>query len=388
MGTELKRSLDFNDLMAFGVAAIMGSGGFNLIGDAILAGGAQFPIALAGTAALFQGASLTYQEAYAEYKTNTSESDLVNAQFGDGTSSFASISILLFNIISVSVILVVCSKLLLPTGSWSTQISFAIALLGAMSAFALKGIDVNKGLINTFGYLIIGLLGAVSLLGVSQGIPTALPHSIRAPPDLTKSILYFFFVLAGFDALMKFTEEAKDPDRDIPRSFYASNALSTLLTAGVCVSFLMVFTHHTFTENENIVARIVESVLGKTIGQATGVISIILMIVTSFIAFLAATRYMYGLGKEIPAIGLFTDLNEQKVPWKAVLATFGIAAIGILNNNVYTLVKVSDVALIVTLALVSAAATKLQFTKGKVPLVEGATTAGLLGLLSISCFSK
>jgi len=41
MSEELKRSLSFNDLLLFGVAAIMGSGGFNLIGDGIIAGGSH-----------------------------------------------------------------------------------------------------------------------------------------------------------------------------------------------------------------------------------------------------------------------------------------------------------------------------------------------------------
>lgn len=378
---ELQRSLGFNDLMTFGVAAIMGSGGFNLIGDGILAGGAQFPIALAASAALFQGASLTYQHAYNEYKSNTSESDLIHAQFGPAAATVSSITIPLFNIISVSVILVICGKLLFPTESH--QITFALCILTAMSAFSLQGIDVNKNLINIFGYATIALLAFVSLLGFGD-IPSTLPQAIRSPPDLTKSMLYFFFVLAGFDTLIKFTEEARDPDRDIPRSFYASNALSTLLTVGVCLSFLMVFTHHRFTDNENIMARIVESVLGPTAGEATGFLSILLMIVTTFIVFLATTRYMYGLGKGIPCLGFFTELNEKKVPWKAVLATFVIAAVGILNNNIFTLVKMSDMALIVTLLLVSAAATKLQLAKGKAPLVEAATTAGLAALLSVS----
>lgn len=55
--TSLAKSLNLFDLVGFGVASILGSGGFNLIGDGIRAGGAQFPLALGGVSLLFQGAS-------------------------------------------------------------------------------------------------------------------------------------------------------------------------------------------------------------------------------------------------------------------------------------------------------------------------------------------
>jgi basic amino acid/polyamine antiporter, APA family len=388
MAAELKRSLGFNDLMAFGVASIMGSGGFNLIGDGIVSGGAQFPLALGSVAALFQGSSLTYHEAYNEFKTNTSESDLIRRELGDLTASVSSICILLFNIISVSTILVISSKILFPSGSWSGQVSFALILLSIITSLSLKGIDANKDFVKTSGMMVIGLLMFATMIGVveaTQKFPTELPKNIKVIPDLKKSVLYFFFVLAGFDALIKFSEEASQPDKDIPRSFYASNALGLLLTIGICFSFLVVSFTKGFTEKENIIAHIVESVLGPQAGIVTSLISVFLMIVTGFICFLTTTRYMFGLGKEIPVLEALTELNSEKVPWKAVALTTIIASIGILINHVYTLVKFSDIVIIVALMMVGAAATKMQLGKGKYPIVEGATTAALAILLSICC---
>ena len=388
MAAELNRSLGFNDLMAFGVASIMGSGGFNLIGNGIVSGGAQFPLALGTVAALLQGSSLTYQEAYTEFKKNTSESDLIKREFGDLTASVSSICILLFNILSVSTILVLSSKVLFPSGSWSGQVSFALILLSIITSLSLKGIDANKDFVKTSGMMVISLLLFATMIGVveaGQKFPTELPKGIIGTPDLKKSVLYFFFVLAGFEALIKFSEEASQPDKDIPRSFYASNALALLLTVGICFSFIVVSSTKGFSEKENIIAHIVESMLGPQAGIVTSLISVFLMIVTSFICFLVTTRYMFGLGKEIPALEALTELNSNKVPWKAVALTTTIASIAILVNHVYTLVKFSDIVLIVTLMLVGAAATKMQLGKGKYPIIEGVTTAGLAILLSICC---
>jgi amino acid transporter len=388
--THLKRSLEFNDLMAIGVASIMGSGGFNLIGDGIMTGGPYFPLSLGAVTVLFQGLSHIYKDAYHQFKTNTSESNLIKEQFGSIPEKISSIAIIFFNILSVSTILVISSKLLLPKGSWSGQVGFAIAILASMTAFSLKGIEINKELINIFTYGIVVLLILASMIGLiefgQKTEPLKFPEAIRDLEfDFGKSLLYFFFIFAGFDVLMKFSEEAVDPDRDIPRAFFGSNAISALLTAGVCFSFLVVFSKEKFSENENIIARIAESMMGKQAGVTVGLISVLLMVVTSFISFLATTRYMYGLGREYPALESFTRLNENKVPWIPVIVTCLIAAAAILNNNVFTLVKLSDVTLTVTLLLVSAASLRGKLTKGKVPIIEGVTTASLLGLLWICC---
>lgn len=392
MAQELKRSLEFNDLIGFGVASIMGSGGFNLIGDGIITGGPYFPIALSGVAVLFQGLSRVYDEAHSRFKSNTSESDLIKQQFGDIPAKLSSISILLFNILSVCTIVVICSKLLFPTGSWSGQVSFAFTLLSIMTMFSLKGIDVNKDVINFFSLGIIVLLTLASTIGIiefGQKKPAfKFPEEINGiEPDFGKSILYFFFILAGFDTLMKFSEESKNPDKDVSRSFYVSNALSTILTVGVCFTFLIVFSKEKFGENENIIARIVESMLGKDAGQVTASISIVLMVITSFILFLANTRYMYSLGKEYPTLSSFTELNENKAPWVPIIVTFIISTLGILCNHVFTLVKVSDFTLTVTLLLVSAAATRAQLANGKVPIVEGVTTVSIFMILCL-CFNS
>jgi amino acid transporter len=363
----------------------MGSGGFNLIGEGIVSGGNYFPTTLALVSAIFQGTSYVYQEAYNEFKTNTAESDIVERELGDTASNISAITILVFNLISVSVVLVICSKLLFPKGTWTGQISFALMILSIMTTTALQGIELNKDIIALSGLATVALLSFATLLGLielREGFPTALPTAVSGAPNLIRSSLYFFFVLAGFDALIKFTKEAKNPDQDLARSFYASNALSTLLTVGVSFAFLVLLQGRSFKENDNIVATIVGTMLGKGAEQFTGLLSIALIVVSGFIAFLAATRYMYGLGEKIPFLADFKEVNGASAPWKAIAVSAVIIGLGILNNHVYQLVKVCDATLTITLLLVSAAVTRFKITKGKVPWIEGLTTLSLGGLLS------
>lgn len=405
----LEKSLTLWDLLAFGLGSIMGSGGFNLIGEGVKQGGPLFPAAIGIVAALFQGASKVYQEAYTMFKSNTAESDVVEAALGRPASLFTAVSILGFNIFSVSTILVFAAKNIFPKGQWHGQIGLALVILGAMTSFSMKGIDLNKQAVGFFSTVIVGLLVFASSIGLVEGLgpggtsATAFPAALSSTPSFMKSILFFYFVLSGFDDLMKFVQETKDPDNDIPRSFYMSNGISTLLVVGVAYAFVHVLTMRGGggrAPTENAIGMIIESALGPPAGTMVYWLGIFLMIVTAFVSFLAVSRYMYALPErldgggadaETKAGGLLgslkalQELNAAKVPWRSVLLTFVLTAVGILMNHTETLVRITDVFLTLMLMMVSGAVAKLRWEKGEIPWIEGATAAGFTTLLFACC---
>ena len=390
--TSLKEVIGFPELLGIGITASMGSGGFNLISEGVKQGGPQFPAAIAIVAALFQGASKVYSEAYTAFKTNTSESDVVREEFGPFIQNLTAIAISGFGILSISTILVFAAKTLFPAGKWYGQISVALLALGTMTSFALKGIEANTKVISFFSAVIVALLTFASAIGLIEGFgtggtpPDAYPPEFASTISLPQSINYFYFVLAGFESLMKFTEETSEPDTNIPKSFYMTNAISTLLTVGVAYAYV-----HTLTLKKSggavghdALSLIIQTAVGKPAGSAVYWLSILIMVVTAFIAFLATSRYIHGMANEM-GIEWLQELNAEKVPWKAVVACGGVAGLGILMNHTSTLVNISDTFLTVTLVTVSAAVTAMRWRRGETPWVEGATTLGFLAILSTCC---
>lgn len=384
MDTALKKTLSLQDLIFFGIASIIGSGGFNLIGEAIMKGGDWWPAALAAASAILMGSSRTYEEAFNEFKTNTAESDFVKKIFGDKASMVTTLAIMLWNIISVSTILVICSHMLFPEGTWLGQITFALILLGLMGYFSLKGMDVNKETINMFSAALILVLSGVSFLGVvgvsKVGIPSIPSISDKS---FAASLLFFYFILAGFDALMKFTEEAKDK-QDIPRSFYISNLISVLVILGISLAFVSTVDMRRLKSYENGIGDILQKFLGGNTKTIVMYFSVIYMIITSFIVFLSSTRYLFSLGSEYKFLESMKVLNEAKVPIYAVLLSILASALCILVNHTEYLVRAADFGLSVMLLFVASAATKSVYDRGEVPWIEGATTAGLAGLAGLS----
>ena len=153
--SHLNKTLSLSDLVFIGVGSILGSGGFNLIGEAVAKAGNLWPLTLGASTAVFLGSSYTYQKAFELFKTNTAESDIVKSQFGDTASTVTAFSILTFNIISISTILVFAAHMIYPGASWLSQVSFAMIFLIGMAVFSLQGIELNKQTINLLSIFLI-----------------------------------------------------------------------------------------------------------------------------------------------------------------------------------------------------------------------------------------
>ena len=384
--SHLKKAMSLRDLISLGVLSILGSGGFNLVGRAVVQAGPMWPATLAAASAVFMGSSLTYEEAFRTHPSNTSESDIVQTEFGSVASATTAMAILIFNIVSISTILVFCSHILLPKGSWAAQIMLTIAGIGLMAVFALQGIDVNKQVMNGVSASLIAILALAGLLGVGGLLTRGIPTVFRVKDgSLVSSFFYFFFILAGFDALIKFTKETKDPE-DIPHSFYWSNIISILLLTGAIIGYITWVDLKSLSSFDNPLGELFHVFLGGNTRDIFINVAVSFMGLTTFVVFLATTRYLYGLSELYPRLAFLKSMNAAKVPDTAVYTTFGIASLAALLNHTEVLLRMSDVGLAVQLAAVAAAATVTQFKKGHLPLIEGATTVALSAVLG-SVFS-
>jgi L-asparagine transporter-like permease len=382
--TSLKKTLALQDLVFFGIASIIGSGGFNLIGEAVMKGGDAWPIALTIASAVFMGSARTYEEAFDAFKNNTAESDFVKKIFGESSSVLTISAIMLWNILSMSTILVICSHMLFPDGTWIGQITFALMLLGLIGYFSLKGLEVNKEIINTFSAVLVAVLGGVSILGLDGLVK----NGIQAVPPIPEqsfaaSLLFFYFILAGFDALIKFTEETKDP-KDIPRSFYISNLISILLVLGMSLAFVTTVDMWKLHTYDNGIGEIFQRFLGGNTKTIVTYFAVIYMIVTTFVTFLATTRYIFGIGDVYKSFECMKRVNDEKVPTNAIVVTIAAAAFGILINHTEYLVRAADFGLSSLLLIVAAAATKSVVSQGKIPWVEAPTAVAFAGFLGLS----
>jgi hypothetical protein len=384
MTNGLTKTLTLPDLILFGITIILGSGGFNLIGDAIKNGSYYFPITLLGSGALFLGSANSYTYAHDKYKTNISESKLIESVFGSTGKNISIISILIYNIFAVATILSLSSKLLFPLATTSGQISFSLLLLLLMSLSAYQKLEINKEIVSVFSYGIILLIGFASLLGLT-GLSGLTQSSLTMPLFPTKinlyeSFLYFFFVLAGHDGLIKFSEETVNY-KDLDKSIYISILISIILVSGLSLSAIVWIKDFTKTNLSNIVADIYEKSLDHGSHIYITILAIFLMIGTTFLSFLASIRYLYGITETIPMLEFIRSGGDGNVSLNSIIIVSALCSIALMIQQLTSLVEVSDIALIFVLLLVSFSSFYDKYKNNETSTIDLSTSIGFIAVL-------
>ena len=384
MEGTLNRSLTLTDLTLFGVASIMGSGGFNLIGYGVRSGGSLWPVALGISAVLLMGSAFTYAGAFDRFKKNTSESDMIRSIFGPWAEGVGATAILVYNLVSIVVILVFCSKMLMPSASWFIQVCLTLFFLSGITGLAFVGIDIDKYIINNTTWVLIGVLVAAAGLGGAGLLTQSLPV-LKAPShaEFMNSLWMFFFVLVGFNVAMKFAEETTNSS-DIPTAFYLSNGVSILLTVGVAFA-LSIWLPGLSNVQEGIALELLFSkFLGAWVIEPFKWVIVLFLLLTTFVVFLATTRYLYGLNDKAEWLSGLKSVNDAKAPWVAIVSLFGGGSVLALLNNTDLLVKITDLGFAVIAAMVAGSVSVADWNEGKLgsAAVSGATGAGFLGLIA------
>ena len=381
---SLKRTLTLTDLTLFGVTSIMGSGGFNFIGRGVGSGGSWWPAAVGIAAVLLMGAAYAYDGAFQRFKQNTAESDIVHSVFGSWAESAGAIAILAVHLANIVVIVVLCSKLLWPAGSWCIQIAITVSLLAAITGAALAGIELDTLLIDGSSWIIIATLAIAASFALA-GVATQQDLTLPVPTHggFLTSILMFFYVFAGFDSLMKFTEEAKE-EQDIPRSFYFSLLISFMLTVGVATALSYWTPGLSDVKQENAIGWLFAAFTGPWIVKPFKWLILILMLLTTFVTFLAASRYLHGLGDKADWLAPLKEVNGASAPWIAILSVFGIGSCISLINNTELLVMITDLGFSVIATLVASSVAIADWRDGSLvsAAINGATSVGFVGLLT------
>jgi len=231
-------------------------------------------------------------------------------------------------------------------------------------------------------WVLIAMLVAAGLLAIvgslSQKIPTL---SIPTQGGFMTSLWMFVFILTGFDSIMKFTEETKDV-QDIPRSFYLSNLVSIILTVGVAAALSIWVPGLTESKEENAIGWLFAVFMGPWVVEPFKWLVLAFFLLTTFVVFLATTRYLYGLGDKADWLAPLKEVNGASAPWISIATVFGFGSIVSLLNNTELLVMITDLGFAVIAALVAGAVAVADWRDGSLisAAINSATGLGFLGL--------
>ena len=246
-GSGLKRSVGALDLTAWGLGAIIGTGIFVIIGEAIGDSGPSIVISfvIAGITCVFS--ALSYAELASTIPVSGSAYTYAYATLGELVAWIIGWDLILEYGLSVSAIAV-------GWGQYFNELldsAFGVSLPDAIASPPGEGGSVNVPavfvVLAVTGLLIVGVresarsntvMVAIKLIVLAIFVVvglTAFDSSNFKPfaPDgisgTIKASSLIFFAYIGFDAVSTAGEETKKPERDLPIAIIASLVIATLL---------------------------------------------------------------------------------------------------------------------------------------------------------------
>jgi amino acid transporter len=246
----LRRVLGTPLLVCYGLGVIIGAGIYVLVGSVVGVAeeAAPWSFVLAGLLAALTG--LSYAELAVRFPEAAGAAAYVKEAFGsDRLSRLTGLAVAAVVVVSTASIArgsVGYIQVFLP---WSAAV-IAGGLVLLSTAVACLGVRESVGLAAAMTVVEIGGL----LLVVAAGWPAlvAAPERIGALlPSLDPGVLagvaagafLAFFAFIGFENLANMAEEARRPERSLPRAILISLALSTLLYAVVTAVTILALPH-------------------------------------------------------------------------------------------------------------------------------------------------
>ncbi len=361
--TELKRVLGLPMLTFYGVGMILGAGIYTIIGKAAGVAGTSVWISLIIAAIVATLAGLSYAElaamfpkvggeyiylrnAFPKMKWVANTSGLMMAFAGITTASSVALAFsgYLQQFVSVSPFIIAFFLMLFFT------------LIGILGIEESSWMNILFTSIETSGLIIFIGLG-VQMPEFTSALATTITTSTFSASAL---IIFAYF---GFENIVNFAEEAKNPEKTIPRAVLLSIAISIVLYVLVALSAMALLPIADLAASDAPLSDAVRTVSPKLAGVLGG-IALFATSNTVLISLVTTSRILLGMARDQSLPKAFTKISEKrKTPWFSAIITF-IACCALLPlGEVEVIASISSFSTLIAFIAVHSALIVLRFTR-------------------------
>ncbi len=384
---ELKRALGLWEVTLSGVGIILGAGIYALIGEAAgLAGNAVWiSFALSSLVALVTG--LSYAELSSMFPKASAEYEYTSQAFGRRLAFVIGWLIIFSGIIgAATVALGFAGYFSALFGAY--QIPSALILVAILSGIIFIGIKQSAWiaiiftLIEALGLIIIIILG-MPYLGTVDYLE--MPFGLQG---IFQASALIFFAFIGFEEIVKLSEEARDPEKTIPKGLILAIVSSIILYVLVAISAVSVFGWQDLSRSSAPFADIANAAFGRSAFNVLSVMALFATTNTVLLMLLAASRIIYGMADSSSLPEFLGKVHPvTRTPWTAILVSMVFCMGFVLLEDIAFVANINNFTVFVTFIAINAALIFLRYEKPetsrpfKVPLAAGKLP--LLPLLGI-----
>jgi len=301
--TELKRTLSLLVLVFYGIGTIVGAGIYVLVGEVAGAAGMSAPLAFVVAAILVLFSAFSYAELAARFPKSAGEA--IYVQEGLGLTSLAivvGLGIVSIGIISTATLVhgfVGYLQVFLPLPRPAVIVTLVL-LLGLIVAWGIQQSAVIASLmtvVELFGLLLVLWVTRAAWGGLPARLPEMLPSfdaTIVAGILLGAFIAFYAFV--GFEDIVNVAEEAREPERNLPRAILTAWAVTTVLYLTVSTASVLVLAPADLKQSQAPLAAVYAQATGKE-PLALTAIGLVSVLNGALIQIIMASRVLYGMAR-------------------------------------------------------------------------------------------
>ncbi len=294
----LKRSLGLGSLVTYGLAYVAPITIFTTYGVATVASGghlaASYTLATAGILLT----ALSYGRLAAVFPQSGSVYGYASRALSPGLGFLAGWAIaldyMMIPALNFLIVGIFATALVpgLPPWSWGLA---AVALTTALN---LRGIET----IDRAGRLILGLELAVVVafawVALSHGAEEAVARQPFSVPALLAGAALVALSFLGFDAITTLAEEAREPQRDIPRAVVATCLLAGVLFILTSAIAFRAYPRMVFASVDSAGFEVAEALGGRTLAALVSIGQVVGSLASGLAGQAGAARLLYGMSRD------------------------------------------------------------------------------------------
>ncbi|CAM4120429.1 amino acid permease [Nocardiopsis rhodophaea] len=382
-GGSLKRSMGLAQLTMISIGATLGTGIFVVLGEAVPVAGPAVVLAfvIAGVTALFS--ALAYAELAGMIPASGSAYSYTYATMGELVAWVCGWCLMLTYGVSVAAVAVgwgeyinqllylvtgvsLPDALTQPPGADGGIINVPAAVVVVLAMVALLvGIRESAWLNGVMVVIKLGVLAmfvVIAMTAVQDG--NFAPFMPLGMAGVSAAGATLFFSYIGFDAASTAGEEAKNPQRDLPRAIMLSMIIVTALYCLVAFAAVGAVPWTIFENTEATLAQILTDVTGTPIWSVVFAIGAVVAIASVVLVVLyGQTRILFAMSRDGLIPKIFSKVDANGTPrWNTVILTVFIAVLAALVPLGH-LADATSIGTLFAFALVNVAVVVLRRTR-------------------------
>ncbi|ASU82964.1 amino acid permease [Nocardiopsis gilva YIM 90087] len=382
-GGSLKRSMGLAQLTMISIGATLGTGIFVVLGEAVPVAGPAVILAfvIAGVTALFS--ALAYAELAGMIPASGSAYSYTYATMGELVAWVCGWCLMLTYGVSVAAVAVgwgeyinqllylvtgvaLPDSLAQPPGADGGIINLPAAVVVVLAMVALLvGIRESAWLNGLMVVIKLGVLAmfvVIAMTAVQDG--NFAPFMPLGMAGVSAAGATLFFSYIGFDAASTAGEEAKNPQRDLPRAIMLSMIIVTALYCLVAFAAVGAVPWTIFEDTEATLAQILTDVTGTPIWSVVFAIGAVVAIASVVLVVLyGQTRILFAMSRDGLIPKIFSKVDANGTPrWNTIILTVFIAVLAALVPLGH-LADATSIGTLFAFALVNIAVLELRRTR-------------------------